>query len=59
MLGMKVVLTLGVAGQRLEHVERAVRQFEQFCTVTRSIGDAIPITVAVRDAAGEVVGQAK
>lgn len=55
-LGMKVLLTLGVAAQRLEHVERAVRQFEQFCTVTRSVGAAIPISVEVRDAAGNVVG---
>ena len=54
-LGMKVVLTLGVAAQRVEHLERAVRQFEQFCTVTRSVGDAIPIAVEVRDATGQVV----
>jgi uncharacterized OsmC-like protein len=58
-LGMKVVLTLGVPAQRLGHVERAVRQFEQFCTVTRSVGEAIPIAVEVRDAAGEVVSPAK
>ena len=54
-LRMKVVLTLGVAAQGLEHLERAVRQFEQFCTVTRSVGEAIPIAVEVRDATGQVV----
>ncbi len=54
-LGMKVVLTLGVAAQGLAHVERAVRQFEQFCTVTRSVGAAIPITVEVRDADGKIL----
>jgi uncharacterized OsmC-like protein len=54
-LRMKVVLTLGVAAERLEHLERAVRQFEQFCTVTRSVGEAIPIAVEVRDASGQVV----
>jgi uncharacterized OsmC-like protein len=55
-LRMEVVLTLGVAAARLEHLERAVRQFEQFCTVTRSVGEAIPIAVEVRDVTGQVVG---
>ncbi len=54
-LGMNVVLTLGVAAQALAHVERAVRQFEDFCTVTRSVGAAIPISVEVRDAGGKVL----
>ena len=54
-LRMRVVLTLGVPAQQLEHLERAVRQFEQFCTVTRSVGEAIPIAVEVRDANGRVV----
>ena len=54
-LGMNVVLTLGVAAQTLAHLERAVRQFEDFCTVTRSVDAAIPISVEVRDAAGKVL----
>ncbi len=56
-LGMKAVLTLGVAARELAHVERAVRQFEDFCTVTRSVGPAIPISVEVRDADGAVLTQ--
>lgn len=49
---MKAVLTLGVPGETLQHLDRALGQFEAFCTVTQSVGAAIPITVEVWDAAG-------
>jgi uncharacterized OsmC-like protein len=51
-LTMKAVLTLGVAGQALEHLDRVLDQFEAFCTVTQSVGEGIAITVEVWDAAG-------
>lgn len=51
-LGMQVRLTLGVAGGALEHLERALAQFEAFCTVTQSVGAAIPIGVHVFDVDG-------
>lgn len=51
-LTIKAVLTLGVPGSSLEHVERAVEQFESFCTVTQSVGQGIAVTVEVWDAAG-------
>src|SRR3990167_5513407 len=51
-LSMKAVLTLGVAGAALEHLDRVLGQFESFCTVTQSVGQGIVMTVEVWDAAG-------
>ena len=51
-LTIKAVLTLGVPASSLEHVERAVEQFESFCTVTQSVGQGIAVTVEVWDSAG-------
>jgi uncharacterized OsmC-like protein len=49
---MKAVLTLGVAGASLQHLDRVLDQFEAFCTVTQSIGTDIAISVEVWDATG-------
>lgn len=54
-LGMQVTLTLGVAADRLQHLDRVMAQFEAFCTVTQSVGAAIPVTVRVLDAGGAVL----
>lgn len=54
-LGMQVTLTLGVAADSLQHLERVLDQFEAFCTVTQSVGAGIPITVRVLDVDGLVV----
>ena len=47
-----VKLTLGVLGESLAHLDRALGQFEEFCTVTQSVRQAIPITVEVYDSEG-------
>lgn len=52
-LGLKAVLTLGVAAATLEHLERVLGQFEEFCTVTQSVRQGIPVSVEVLDVAGE------
>lgn len=51
-LQIKAVLTLGVPADQLQHLDRVLDQFEQFCTVTQSVGQGIPIEVVVHDATG-------
>ena len=51
-LSMKAVLTLGVPGPSLQHLDRVLDQFEAFCTVTQSVGQGIPVTVEVQYSAG-------
>lgn len=45
-------LHLGVPAANLAHLERALAQFEEFCTVTQSVRAAIPVSVQVFDAQG-------
>ena len=54
-LGMQVRLTLGVAAAGLQHLDRVLDQFEDFCTVSQSVGAGIPITVQVHDADGALL----
>jgi len=49
---IKVVLKLGKTAAELENVDRAVEQFEKFCTVTESVRLGIPVEVSVFDSAG-------
>ena len=48
-LAMRARLQLGVPAAQLQHLERALAQFESFCTVTQSVGAGIAISVQVRD----------
>ncbi len=50
---IKVALRLGKPAEELEHLERALGQFEAFCTVTESVRLGIPVEVSVFDAAGK------
>lgn len=49
---MTVRLTLGMPVQGLQHLDRALAGFEEFCTVTGSVRAAIPVAVQVFDAQG-------
>ncbi len=51
-LGMHATITLGVAASSLEHLDRALAQFEAFCTVTQSVRQSFPVRVTVIDASG-------
>jgi organic hydroperoxide reductase OsmC/OhrA len=53
--GIDVVLTIAEMHGELAHEERCLEQFEDFCIVTESIRRGIPVTVSVRDAAGETL----
>ena len=37
---------------QLEHLDRALAQFESYCTVTQSISQSIPVTLQVFDSTG-------
>jgi uncharacterized OsmC-like protein len=51
-LNIQATLTLGVPAASLAHLDRALEQFESFCTVTQSVGLGIPVKVNVFDAVG-------
>ena len=51
-LRITAVLTLGVPAARLEHLDRVLETFEQYCTVTQSVGQGIAIETQVLDATG-------
>jgi uncharacterized OsmC-like protein len=51
-LALQATLTLGVAGDALEHLARVLSSFESYCTVTQSVQQGIPVEVRVFDAAG-------
>ena len=51
-LGMRATLTLGVPAAALEHLDRVLASFEQYCTVTQSVAQGFPVEVQVVDATG-------
>ncbi|MEZ5652532.1 MAG: OsmC family protein [Burkholderiaceae bacterium] len=51
-VGIDVEIHFGVNADALQHLERILDQFEDFCTVSMSVAPAIPLTVSVFDAAG-------
>ncbi|HET7731519.1 MAG TPA: OsmC family protein [Usitatibacter sp.] len=50
--GLAARLTLGVPAASLQNLDRALAQFEDFCTVTASVRAAIPVEVEVYDSSG-------
>ena len=47
-----VRITVGVPAASLEHLDRALAQFEEFCTVTQSVRQGIPVDITVFDSTG-------
>lgn len=56
--GIDVQIQLGVAAAALPHLQRSTAQFEDFCIVTQSIRQGVPVKVSVRDAQGQLVHEA-
>jgi len=54
-VAMKVTITLGVAPESLGHLDKALAQFEDFCTVSQSVQTGIPYTVTVKSPDGRVL----
>ena len=52
-LHMSAQIRMGVLAASLEQVDHVLAQFEEFCTVTQSVRQGIPITVEVFDSAGQ------
>ena len=52
---LKVRIDLGVPAAGLQHLDRALAQFEDFCTVTASVRAAIPVDIEVFDSLGAKV----
>jgi uncharacterized OsmC-like protein len=53
--GIRVQLELGRPAADLEHLDRVLSQFEDFCTVSMSVRQGIDIRVTVQDSTGAVV----
>ena len=47
-----VELAMGAAAGSLEHLDRLLAQFEDFCVVTESVRQGIEVQVSVRDGSG-------
>jgi len=55
--GVNVDITLGVTGDSLPRLDRALAQFEEFCTVSQSVRSGIPFHVTVKGADGTLLTQ--
>ena len=55
--GVNVAITLGVAADTLPRLDRALEQFEDFCTVSQSVRAGIPFNVTVKEVDGTVLKQ--
>jgi organic hydroperoxide reductase OsmC/OhrA len=54
-LNIKAKLRLGVKASQLDHLDRVLEQFQEFCTVTQSVGQGIPIHILVMDITGLIL----
>jgi len=53
--GIAVQIRTGGKGAQMEHLDRVLAQFEEFCIVTQSVRDGIAVEVSVVDAEGAVL----
>jgi len=53
--GVAVDIRLGQNAETLQHLDRALAQFEDFCVVTQSVRSGFPVNITVHDAAGRII----
>ncbi len=51
-----VSISLGKQAAEIEHLDRVLGQFKDFCTVSQSVQTGIPISVIVKDGSGASLG---
>lgn len=54
-MAIHVKLELGQAAADIEHLDRVLAQFEEFCTVSMSVRQGIAINIQVQDRTGAIV----
>jgi len=54
-IGIEVAIELGAEPQSSSQLERALAQFENFCTVSQSVKSGIPYSVTVKGADGRIL----
>ncbi len=52
---VEVMIQVDSPADSLEHLDRVLDQFEDFCVVTQSVRSGFPVSVTVRDGAGKVI----
>ena len=50
-----VMIQVDSPAESLEHLDRVLDQFEDFCVVTQSVRSGFPVNVSVRDGSGKVL----
>lgn len=50
-----VMIQVDSPADSLEHLDRVLDQFEDFCVVTQSVRSGFPVSVTVRDGTGKVI----
>jgi uncharacterized OsmC-like protein len=55
-VGIDVGIALGAAAADMPRIDRVIEQFQRFCTVSESVKAGVPVTVAVRDRDGVLLG---
>ncbi len=55
--GIRVDIQVDADAESLEHLDRALAQFEDFCVVTQSVRSGFAVDLTVRDRAGKLLKQ--
>jgi len=50
-----VAMQIDSPAEMLDHLDRVLEQFEEFCVVTQSVRSGFPVKVTVRDNAGTIL----